>query len=113
MLELLERVIAKNGLIFAFLVVGLLLYAALWLARAVLRGKIPGVALAIVAGLGLALFGGRKGLADISLFAGLALLGGSMLRDFTVVATAMGADLKKIRYAGPAGLVALVAGVIS
>ena len=43
----------------------------------------------------------------------MALLGGSMLRDFTVVATAMGADLDKIKHAGLAGTVALLVGVMS
>jgi malonate transporter MadM subunit len=60
----------------------------------------------------LAFFGGEKGLADYPLFAGLAILGSSMFRDFTVVATAMGAQLSKIKAAGAAGVVALFAGVI-
>ncbi len=34
-----------------------------------------------------------------------------MLRDFSVVATAMGADLNKIKRAGPAGIVSLFVGV--
>jgi malonate transporter MadM subunit len=41
----------------------------------------------------------------------MALLGGSMLRDFSVVATAMGADLSKIKQAGWAGIVGLFSGV--
>ena len=41
----------------------------------------------------------------------MALLGGSMLRDFTVVATAMGADLDKIKHAGLAGTISLFIGV--
>lgn len=41
----------------------------------------------------------------------MALLGGSMLRDFTVVATAMGADLNKIKDAGLAGTISLFVGV--
>ncbi len=63
-----------------------------WLSRTLLRGFIPGVAIAILAGLGLAFLGGKKGIADLPLFSGMALLGGSMLGDFSVVATAMGAD---------------------
>ena len=84
-----------------------------WFSNTFTRKKIPGVAIAILIGLGLALFGGKKGIADIPLFAGMALLGGSMLRDFTVVATAMGADLDKIKHAGLAGAIALIIGVIA
>ena len=53
----------------------------------------------------------QKGIADLPLFAGMALLGGSMLRDFSVVATAMGADLSKIKQAGWAGIIGLFSGV--
>ncbi|CAH0998724.1 hypothetical protein LEM8419_00070 [Neolewinella maritima] len=111
MSELIEAVLIKNGLVFAFLCVGLLMWVSFWVSKHVLGSKIPGVALAIVAGLALAFLGDKKGLADVPLFAGLALLGGSMLRDFAVVATAMGADLDKIRSAGLAGTVALFLGV--
>ncbi len=112
MSELIEEVLIKNGLLFAFLCVGLLMWVCFWLAKHLLGNRIPGVALAIVAGLGLAFLGGKRGLADVPLFGGLALLGGSMLRDFAVVATAMGADLDKIRSAGLAGTVALFVGVL-
>jgi malonate transporter MadM subunit len=59
----------------------------------------------------LAFLGDKKGISDISLFAGMALLGGAMLRDFSIVATAMGADLSKIKQAGLAGTIALFVGV--
>ena len=111
MISILENVIAKNGLIFAFLFVGCIMLLSFWLSNTLTRKRIPGVAIAIVIGLGLALLGGKKGIADIPLFAGMALMGGSMLRDFTVVATAMGADLNQIRHAGPAGVVSLLVGV--
>ena len=113
MLETINQLIGKNGLIFAFLFVGVIMLFSFWFSNTFTRKKIPGVAIAILIGLGLALFGGKKGIADIPLFAGMALLGGSMLRDFTVVATAMGADLDKIKYAGLAGAIALIIGVIA
>ena len=112
MSELIEEALVKNGLLFAFLCVGVLMWVCFWVSKHLLGSKIPGVALVIVAGLGLAFLGGKKGLADVPLFAGLALLGGSMLRDFAVVATAMGADLDKIRSAGLAGTIALFVGVV-
>lgn len=111
-MELLDQLIAKNGLIFAFLVVGFIMLGAHWVGKRLTGGRIPGVAIAILVGLALAFLGGKKGLADYPIFAGMALLGGSMLRDFTVVATAMGADINRIRHAGKAGGVALVAGVL-
>lgn len=110
-MEIIETVIGKNGLLFAFLCVGLLLWISYWVSRRLTGNKIPGVAIAILIGLALALLGEEKGLADLPLFAGMAVLGGAMFRDFSVVATAMGADLGQIRKAGPAGLVSLLVGV--
>lgn len=112
MMEIINTVIGKNGLIFAFLFVGVIMLFSYWFSKLVTRNKIPGVALAIVIGLGLAFLGNEKGIADIPIFAGMALLGGAMLRDFSVVATAMGADLRKIKQAGLAGAVSLFVGVI-
>jgi malonate transporter MadM subunit len=107
MIELID----KNGLVFAFLLVGLIMLFSFWISRKLFFKRIPGVAVAVLLGLALATLGGKKGISDIPVFAGMAFLGGSMLRDFTVVATAMGADLSKIKSAGLAGGVALVAGV--
>lgn len=110
-MEILERLLVKNGLIFAFLVVGVIMLISFWISRHLTFRKIPGVAIAIVIGLGLAFLGEEKGIADLPFMAGMAFLGGSMLRDFSIVATAMGADLANIRKAGLAGIVALFAGV--
>ncbi|MDH5380508.1 MAG: malonate transporter subunit MadM, partial [Cyclobacteriaceae bacterium] len=110
-MEMINTLIGKNGLVFAFLFVGVLMAISFLLSKYIFRKKIPGVAIAVIAGLGLALLGDKKGLSDIPLFAGLGLLGGSMLRDFAVVATAMGADFSKIKKAGWAGTVALFVGV--
>ena len=82
-----------------------------WFSKTFLNKKIPGVAIAVLVGLGLATLGGEKGISDIPVFAGMALLGGAMLRDFTVVATAMGADINKIKDAGLAGAISLLVGV--
>lgn len=111
-MEVLRRIIDSNGLIVAFLVVGGILLLAYALSKYLTRGRIPGAALAILIGLALAFTGTDKGVADHPLFAGLAVLGGSMFRDFSVVATAMGADLAIIRKTGKAGIVALVLGVV-
>lgn len=111
-METTANVLQQNGLVFAFLVVGVILGLSFWVSKKFTRGVIPGAAIAITTGLALALFGGKKGIADIPLFTGMGLLGGSMMRDFAVVATAMGADLREIKRAGWAGLVSLVLGVL-
>ncbi len=111
MIEIIEKLLVKNGLIFAFLFVGFILLFSFWISKTLTRKKIPGVAIAIIIGLFLAFFGGKKGIAEYPIFAGMALLGGSMLRDFSVVATAMGADLEKIKNAGLAGFISLFLGV--
>jgi len=111
-MDIIEKIIDKNGLVFAFLLVGLIMLFSFWISKKITRNKIPGVAIAILIGLGLAFLGGKKGIADIPLFAGMALLGGSMLRDFSVVSTAMGADLDKIKHAGLAGIVSLFVGIL-
>lgn len=111
-MELVRNIIDKNGLIFAFLLVGLMMLLSYGLSRYVFRGKIPGVAIAILGALCLAFLGGEKGLGDYPVFAGLAFLGGSMFRDFAVVATAMGADMAQIKKAGKAGAISLFVGVL-
>lgn len=111
-MEVIDQLLSKNGLIFAFLLVGLLIYFSYGISKHLFKGRIPGVAIAVLSALVLAFFGGEKGIADYPVFAGLAILGSSMFRDFTVVATAMGAQLSKIKAAGVAGVVALFAGVI-
>jgi malonate transporter MadM subunit len=112
----LEVILDKNGLIVAFLFVGLLTWATDVFSKRILKGKIPGSALAI--GLAL-LFGylgglfaeGEQGLADLSYFKGLSTLGGSMFRDFAIVATATGASFLLIRKSGMLGMVSLVLGI--
>tara|TARA_R110002049_G_scaffold279949_1_gene459056 strand:- start:1444 stop:2193 length:750 start_codon:yes stop_codon:yes gene_type:complete len=111
MLEIIQNIIAKNGLIFAFFCVGLLMLLSFWISKYILKSYIPGVAIAIIIALSLAFFGDKKGIGDITVFAGFSLLGGSMLRDFAVVATAMNADFIKIKAAGFAGIISLIVGV--
>lgn len=111
-MNMLEKLLDKNGLVFAFLFVGILMAVSYWIAKRFTKNKIPGAAIAISAGLLLAYFGDKKGIADIPAFAGMAFLGGSMMRDFAIVSTAMGASIFEIRKTGLAGLVSLLTGVI-
>ena len=106
----LVKLLDKNGLVFAFLVVGVIIWISYWVSKKLTNGRIPGAAIAISAGLVIAYFGGEKGIASVPAFSGMALLGGSMLRDFSIVATAMGANLEEIRKTGWIGLVVLLVG---
>jgi malonate transporter MadM subunit len=112
LMELIEDILAKNGLVFAFLLVGLLMYVSFWDSKKLTNGKIPGVAIAISAGLMLAMLGEKKGIADIAAFSGMAFLGSSMLRDFTIVATALGASFTEIRKNGVASVLSLMLGLL-
>ena len=105
------QLIAKHDLIVAFLVVGIVMYVSFWFSKKILKGKIPGAAIAITVGLILAYFGGKKGIADIPLFSGMALLGGSMMRDFSIVSTAMGASMSEIKKTGWVGMLSLLLGI--
>jgi malonate transporter MadM subunit len=110
-MEIIVNLIDKNSLIFSFLVVGIIISCSFWFSKKFTNDRIPGSAIAITAGLILAYFGGKKGIADIPLFAGMGFLGGSMMRDFSIVATAMGAELKEIKRAGVIGVFSLFFGV--
>ena len=116
-LTVLGDVLVRNGLVTAFVFVGVLMAFSYWLSNALTRGRLEGSAIAISLGLVLAyvggvLTGGSKGLADISVLAGVGVLGGAMFRDFAIVATAFGADLRAIREAGLVGALSIVLGVI-
>jgi malonate transporter MadM subunit len=111
------ELLVDKGLVAAFLFVGLITWLSYWLSKNVTRGYVHGSAIAIAIGLGLAYVGGlytggNKGLADIAMFSGLAVLGGSMLRDFAIIATAYGADLTAIKKAGWVGALSVVIGVV-
>jgi malonate transporter MadM subunit len=111
-MDFIPKLFAKNELIVAFLVVGLIMLVSVFISQKLLRNKIPGAAVAITLGLVLAYFGGKKGMADNSLFAGMAFLGGSMMRDFSIVSTAMGASLSEIKKSGWVGVLSLFIGTV-
>ena len=117
MLDLIKNVFVNNGLITAFVVVGLTMWLAYFISDKFTKGRIHGSAIAIVIGLVLAYFGGvatggTKGIADVSFLAGMGFLGGSMLRDFAIVATSFGANFDEIKKAGFKGVISLFIGVV-
>lgn len=108
-----SKVLTKNGLIFAFVLIGLTNLVAYKLAG-LTKGRIHGSAVAIFFGLVLAyLGGGSKGIASIPMFAGIGMMGGAMFRDFAIVSTAFGADLREIKKVGAVGVISLVLGLVT
>ncbi len=106
-----------NGLLVAFVFVGLVMLVSAVLARHVRRGRVHASAIAIALGLVLAWAagvdtGGKNGVADYPLLAGVGVLGGAMFRDFAIVATAFGARVGDLRAAGLAGALSILIGVV-
>ena len=117
MIEILQKAAAQNGLVTAFAAVGLVMLLSMQISKHLTMGRVHGSAIAIVIGLLLAYWGGistggHKGLADLSLFGGIGLMGGAMLRDFAIVATAFEVQATEARKAGMVGVVALLLGTV-
>jgi malonate transporter MadM subunit len=115
--DIFVRVLENNALLTAFAAVGLILYVAQGISRFATFGRVHSSAIAIVIGLALAFVGGwatggKAGIADVPLLAGFGLLGGSMFRDFAIVATAFEVDVIRARQAGAIGALALALGTI-
>ena len=115
-LEIGKKVFISNGLVMAFLFVGVIIWVSYGLSRHLTKGRIHGSAVAILCGLALAYIGGlvtggERGFADISLFAGIGVMGGGMLRDYAIVSTAFGARLSEMKKAGLAGALSLIIGI--
>ncbi|MFM1944021.1 MAG: malonate transporter subunit MadM [Verrucomicrobiota bacterium] len=114
---MIQTVFVRNNLLVAFVVVGITIWFSYFLAGKLTRGRIHGSAIAITIGLiaayvGGSITGGRKGVADLTLLGGIGLMGGGMLRDFAIVATAFGVQLSELKKAGLAGAISILAGVL-
>jgi malonate transporter MadM subunit len=117
LLEIFESVFARNGIITAFLFVGIMVWFSYFLSEKFTKGRLHGSAIAIMLGLILAYWGGvitggNQGLADISFLSGVGILGGAMFRDFAIVATAYGINTSELKEAGLAGILSLFIGVL-
>lgn len=113
-----ESVLTKYSLVTAFAVVGIIVCLSYAMSKRLTRGRMHGSAIAILIGLLLAWFGGtmtggKKGIADIECLAGIGLMGGAMLRDFAIVATAFGVRLDEFLKTGISGVVSLLVGVLA
>ena len=116
-MDLIESVFIRNNLIVAFAVIGAAIWVSYFLADKLTQGRIHGSAIAIALGLVAAYFGGvatggNTGVADFALLGGGGFMGGGMMRDFAIVATAFGVHLSELKKAGIAGVISIFAGVI-
>ncbi len=116
-MEVLQTVLVRNNLLVAFAVVGVVTWISYFLANRMTRGRIHGSAIAIALGLVAAYFGGvvsggNRGVADLAVLGGIGLMGGGMMRDFAIVATAYGVHMSELKKAGLAGVISIFAGVI-
>ena len=112
MSDIVQHMAHGEALIVAFALVGALVGIASLLSRHLTHGRVHASAFAIVIGLVLAWIGGRvshghRGLGDVVPFGGLVLLGGAMLRDFAVAATAFEVDVGEAWRAGAIAFVAV------
>jgi malonate transporter MadM subunit len=116
-MAMVSHLLTANALLTAFAAVGLIMWMSNALSKYLTLGRIHGSAIAIMIGLALAFLGGiatggEKGLADVPALAGVGLMGGAMLRDFAIVATAFEVDVVQARKAGMIGAVALGLGTL-
>jgi malonate transporter MadM subunit len=116
-MEMIEHALRENPLVAAFAFVGIIMWMSVHLSRRLTFGRVHGSAIAIVIGLGLAYWGGiqtggSKGLADLKIFAGIGLMGGAMMRDFAIVATAFEVHVDEAKKAGLVGVMALLLGTL-
>ncbi len=117
LLQILSLVLQKYALVTAFAFVGLIVYLSYLLSAKLTRGRLHGSAIAITAGLLLSLWGGiatggTHGVADFKILAGVGVMGGAMLRDLAIVATAFGVSMDEFLKTGVSGILALLIGVV-
>jgi malonate transporter MadM subunit len=111
-----ESILVKYSLVTAFAVIGVVVWCSYAVSARLTRGRMHGSAIAILTGLLLAYIGGvttdgKRGIADIECLAGIGIMGGAMLRDLAIVATAFGVRLDEFLKTGLSGVVSLLTGV--
>ncbi len=117
LLDSLQDVLTKYSLVTAFAVIGGTVWISYFVSDRLTHGRLHGSAIAILIGLlaayiGGVATGGDKGIADIELLSGIGLMGGAMLRDFAIVATAFGVRMDEFRKTGVSGVVSRLVGVV-
>lgn len=114
--DIIVSLFVDNAFVMSFLLVGIIVMFTNAVSK-LTGGRIHSSAFAIFFGLVLAYVGGKvtggsKGLADVTAFTGIGILGASTLRDFTIVATSFGAKLSEIKKCGLVGIIALLTGIV-
>lgn len=111
-MNVLDGVLTKNGLLTAFALIGVTMLVSYWASEKLTRGRLHGSAIAILLGLLMAVYaGGKNGVADIPMLSGVGLMGGAMLRDFAIVATAFGVRMEEFVKSGVIGVASLFLGL--
>ena len=110
--------LSSGGIVTALLFSGVIILISEFISKKLTKGRIHPSAIAIFFGLVLAyvggvIAGGEKGLGDVAAFSGLGILGGSALRDFTIIASSYGASINEVKKCGWACPISLIAGVVS
>ena len=111
------NLLSQNGLLTGFVLVSLLALLANRLSKGLLKDKLQWSAVAMFAALFLSLIGGlitggKKGLADIDAFSGLAFFGGSMFQEFSIVSLVAGVDIQMFKKYAPVCMLSLAVGLV-
>lgn len=115
-MDTINTIFTAYGLVGAFIVITAVMLMGYGIAKGVKQQRM-GSAIAILLALVLAyiggtITGGSSGVSDIAAFSGIALLGGAMLRDYTIISTAYGVDVSNLKKAGLAGIISLLVGIV-
>ena len=110
--------LGAGSIVTGFLFSGVIILFSDFISKKLTKGRLHPSAIAIFFGLVLAyvggvIAGGEKGLADVAAFGGLGILGGSALRDFTIIASSYGASIEEVKKCGWACPISLIVGVVS
>lgn len=114
----LGKFLGAGSIVTGFLFAGVIILISEWISKKLTKGRLHPSAIAIFFGLvfayiGGVLTGGEKGLADVTAFGGLGILGGAALRDFTIIASSYGASIEEVKKCGWACPISLIVGVVS
>ena len=110
--------LGKGSIVTGFLFAGLIMLVSEFISKKLTKSRLHPSAIAIFFGLvfayiGGSITGGEKGLADVTAFGGLGILGGAALRDYTIIASSYGASIQEVKKCGWACPISLIVGVVS
>lgn len=116
-LTTLTGLLDQYGLLTGFVFVSLLALFSNWLTKRALHEKLQWSAIAMFIGLLLSFLGGwitggKKGLADLPAFSGLAFFGGTMFQELAIVSLVAGVDISLFKKYAPICLLSLAAGLV-